>query len=385
MSVEVFQLQADSVSAEELRRSTYLTLARNASGTIGTVAGGVVPGTAGDLAVTAPASGLSVNVAAGECVVPGSALYASVPSGYYLRNTGTLNVTGFTANPSNPTIYALVATINDAAYHGAVNSGVIQSVAGTPTTGATLANLSGAPSIPDASLLLAWILVPTSATSIITADIANVARLVTVVPIWNVVTDSAGGTISTALSGDSRMCNATTASTTYSGLSGAPGARYRFAREDGSSNTCTIDAPAGGNIVGPGVAAGVSSIPLNAAGAFVELVGDGTNLRIIGGALNTGNVQVTSFTNGFSAGQSVYYRAIGNRVRVIGAVTGGTAATVAFTLPSLYAPSTAEAGTFPAQEYGSGGTTLTSVGVATSGAVTPATGASWLGFEFLTD
>lgn len=97
---------------------------------------------------------------------------------------------------------------------------------------------------------------------------------------WNVVPDTAGGTI-TPLSGDSRVCDATTANTVYSGLIGNQGARYRFARKDATSNTCTINAPSGGNIVGPGLGSGVSAITLPMQGETVELQGDGTNLRVV--------------------------------------------------------------------------------------------------------
>src|SRR5579863_6010471 len=126
MTVEVFQLQASSVSGEDFRRSiTDGLLSRNSSGAIGTTSGGVYPAS-GELAVTAPASGLSVNVAAGVCWVPGSTSFATTPGGYYVRNTATLNVTGISANGSNPTIYAIVATVNDAIYHGTTNNAVIQ-------------------------------------------------------------------------------------------------------------------------------------------------------------------------------------------------------------------------------------------------------------------
>jgi hypothetical protein len=48
---------------------------------------------------------------------------------------------------------------------------------GTPTTGATLSNLSGAPSPPTSSLALGYVLVPTSAVNIVSADILNVASV----------------------------------------------------------------------------------------------------------------------------------------------------------------------------------------------------------------
>ena len=110
-----FGISAETYSAEITRRTIESVLQRATSASVGTVVGGIL-GSGADLQMTAPGSGLSVNVSAGECVVPGSALYASTPSGYYLHNTASLNVTGFTANGSNPTIYLVCATINDATY-----------------------------------------------------------------------------------------------------------------------------------------------------------------------------------------------------------------------------------------------------------------------------
>lgn len=151
-------------------------LARNSSGTVGTVAGGII-GT-GDLAISAGGS-LTINIAAGECVIPGSLLYASAVSGYYLRNTSTFNISINTANPTNPRVDLVCGTINDATYHGATNNGVLQVIPGTPTSGATLSNLSGAAALPDASLLLGYVLVPASASSIVSGDIAQSSSRVT--------------------------------------------------------------------------------------------------------------------------------------------------------------------------------------------------------------
>lgn len=173
MTVESFPfgISAENYSAEIVRRAIEVVLARNSSGAIGTVAGGVAGAT--DFLLTAPGSGLSVNVAAGECVVPGSAAFASTPSGYYLRNTATLNLPISTANPSNPRVDLVCGTINDATYHGATNNGVLQVVTGTPSSGANLTNLTGAAALPDASLLLGYVLVPAAATNIVSGDLGQ--------------------------------------------------------------------------------------------------------------------------------------------------------------------------------------------------------------------
>lgn len=175
MSVEVspFGIAATTDVAEVVRRAINVMMARNAAGAVGTVAGGV--GSLSDFALSAPGSGLSVNVAAGECVVPGSAAFASTPSGYYLRNTASLNLPISTANPSNPRIDMVCATINDATYHGSTNNGVIQVVTGTASSGANLSNLTGAPALPDASALIGYVLVPAAASNITSGDLGYAA------------------------------------------------------------------------------------------------------------------------------------------------------------------------------------------------------------------
>lgn len=172
MAVEVspFAIQANDYSAEITRRGTLgVFLARGS--TIGSVAGGFANVTAGDMLMAAPVSGMSVNVAPGECVVPGST--STTQGGYYLFVNSTTNLSIATANPSNPRIDLVCATINDATYSGSLNSGVLQVVTGTPTSGATLVNLSGAPALPTSSLLIGYVLVPAAASSIVAGDLGD--------------------------------------------------------------------------------------------------------------------------------------------------------------------------------------------------------------------
>ena len=130
-----FGVQALSYSGEQERRGTFgFLLARGA--TIGSVAGGVVNFAAGDFIATAPASGMSVNNAAGEAVVPGST--STTQSGYPTRGSSTTNSVIAAADPSKPRIDGVYLQINDAAYAGVTNSAVITVVTGTPTSGATL-------------------------------------------------------------------------------------------------------------------------------------------------------------------------------------------------------------------------------------------------------
>lgn len=163
-------IQGDNYSAELTRRGTSgFLLARGA--TIGSVTGGVVNFAANDLQMSPPGSGLSVNVAVGECIVPGSS--SSTQGGYYFRGSSTTNLAVATANPTNPRVDLVCATVNDAAYTGSLNTGILQVVTGTPTSGATLSNLTGAPSLPTSSLLIGYILVPANATNIISADLGD--------------------------------------------------------------------------------------------------------------------------------------------------------------------------------------------------------------------
>ncbi len=158
----------NTYTAEIMRRAIYdVILARTSA--VGSVFGGVIMG--GDLALTAPASGMSVNTAVGEAMVPGSS--SSTQSVYYLRVSAQTNISIAASNPSNPRIDLVCATINDQTYSGSTNNGVIQVVTGTPTSGATLANPSGAPALPASSLFLGYVLVPANASNIITSDILS--------------------------------------------------------------------------------------------------------------------------------------------------------------------------------------------------------------------
>jgi hypothetical protein len=156
--------QASNYPAEQSRRAWFFPIA-----TTGGVKG------AGDLAPTAPGSGLSINNGTGELIIPGT---ESTTQGlYYGRCSATQNTSVSTASGSNPRIDTVCATVSDSGYTepsgGSGDKWSIQVVAGTPTSGATLSNLSGVASLPASSLLLCYILVPTSASNIITADIGD--------------------------------------------------------------------------------------------------------------------------------------------------------------------------------------------------------------------
>lgn len=173
-----FANQASSYSAEVARRAILSPYARTAANSPGILAGGLL--SASDMQLTAPASGMSVNVSVGEAIVGGSE--GGTQGGYYAHNASQTNLVISTANPSNPRIDTVCVTIADAGYtepSGASgNAAVLQVVTGTPTSGANLTNLNGKAGLPLSSLLLGYVLVPNGASNIITADVANKATVV---------------------------------------------------------------------------------------------------------------------------------------------------------------------------------------------------------------
>lgn len=169
-------LNAGSYAAEQTRRAAFAWAARTAANSPGIIAGGLL--SASDCQLSAPASGLSVNLSTGEMLIPGNE--GGSQGGNYARVTSQTNLPIATANATNPRIDLVCATVNDAQYTapaGGVTSGqwAPHVMTGTPTSGATLANLSGVAALPGSSLLLGYVLVPANATNIITADILNVA------------------------------------------------------------------------------------------------------------------------------------------------------------------------------------------------------------------
>jgi hypothetical protein len=147
---------------------------RRALGTLIGSAGGIVA--SGDCAVSQQSTpNMSVQIAAGQVWVPGTSTASQGP--YYSRNGASVTVVIAASNPSNPRIDTVIAQVQDAAYAGTLKQIAPAVITGTPTVGATLSNLSGAGAVPASSLVLAYVLVPAGATSIVTANILNVAPL----------------------------------------------------------------------------------------------------------------------------------------------------------------------------------------------------------------
>jgi len=130
-----------------------------------------------DLVVSQRAAGAnySVDVSAGWASIRHTTLN---PGGLYgVYNDGVVNVANpNAANGSNPRIDLLSVQVKDVTDSGdASNTPLFVWTAGTATAGATLANLSGKPAAPANSLSLAYVLIATGATSIVTANLLDVS------------------------------------------------------------------------------------------------------------------------------------------------------------------------------------------------------------------
>jgi hypothetical protein len=123
-----------------------------------------------DLAVTQNGTpNMSVNVAIGWAAIVGD--YATNMGAYVAYNDAVQNLTITTASGSNPRIDRIVMTVSDSYYTGTLNQVAFQVLAGTPAASPT------APAIPTNSISLATILVGTSVTSILTANITDTRTL----------------------------------------------------------------------------------------------------------------------------------------------------------------------------------------------------------------
>jgi len=116
-------------------------------------------------------TGLSVLVASGWAAIVGTT--QSNMGTYTTYNDATTVLSITTANPTNPRIDLVCATVRDAYYTGAFNDVILQVVAGTP------AGSPVAPALPANSISLATVAVGAGATAITTANITDTRVLVT--------------------------------------------------------------------------------------------------------------------------------------------------------------------------------------------------------------
>lgn len=115
--------------------------------------------------------GLSVVVDSGWAAIVGTT-QANMGT-YVTYNDASLVLSLNTADPTNPRIDLVCATVNDAYYTGSLNNVIIQVVAGTP------AGSPVAPSLPANSISLATVAVGAGATAITDANITDTRVLVT--------------------------------------------------------------------------------------------------------------------------------------------------------------------------------------------------------------
>ena len=149
-----YAIGADSHSAEVFRRAISSLL----GGVTGVADGGIVNAT--DLQVSA-GSGNSINVAAGECWIPGNSEGTKMGA-YYAYNDATVNL-GITPSGSGIVFAIVVASVNDQAYTG--NPSYTGAPADDSWGLAVIQQLGSYPATPTNSLLLAQVQVPISASS----------------------------------------------------------------------------------------------------------------------------------------------------------------------------------------------------------------------------
>jgi hypothetical protein len=116
-------------------------------------------------------AGLSVVVASGWAAIVGTT-QANMGT-YVTYNDASAVLSLNTADPTNPRIDLVCATVNDAYYTGSLNNVVLQVVAGTP------AGSPVAPALPANSITLATVAVGAGATAITNANITDTRVLVT--------------------------------------------------------------------------------------------------------------------------------------------------------------------------------------------------------------
>lgn len=142
------------------------------------IAEGVVGSTAMAVSQRGAGANLSVDVAAGVAWVKGDE--SALQPTYRCYNDATVNLAIAAADGSNPRIDRVIAEVRDSAFAGVSTDWRLRVITGTPSSGATLTNLTGAGAVPNNALLLANVSVPTSDTTISDAQIANVATLASV-------------------------------------------------------------------------------------------------------------------------------------------------------------------------------------------------------------
>jgi hypothetical protein len=161
------------VTPEYLQTKTYSAMRdRLALEHGGPVQSGVWGST--DLKVTQRGAGANMSVD----VALGFALIRATDSGnagiYHVENNATVNVAVTASSGSNPRIDQIILTIKDSTDAASgTDVPTLSVLTGTASAGATLDNRTGAAALPNSAIRLADILVPTSSSTVTTANIRD--------------------------------------------------------------------------------------------------------------------------------------------------------------------------------------------------------------------
>jgi hypothetical protein len=242
-------LQAGSYPAESDRLTQQALYAT--TGIIGSASLAVTP--------NSPA-GMSVRVASGWAAVVGTTQANMGVYTFYNNATDTLTIT--TADPTNPRIDRIVATVRDAYYSGAFNDVIFQVLPGTPAGSPT------APATPANSISLATVAVGAGVTQINAGNITDTRPEVTTnlpAPGLNFAVNAQTGTTYTTVASDNgklvTQANASAITTTIppnSSVDYPVGAQITFARYGAGS--VTIQGGSGVTIVSTGITAATPTL-----------------------------------------------------------------------------------------------------------------------------
>lgn len=166
-------MDGGTYNGQLLRTNLVAAMALNAPGMA--LRGGVFP--SGGQMIVSAGSGLTVGVATGACLIP--SVTGSAYGGYTFSLTSPATLTVATPDPTSPRVDLVCAFATDDG--NSTSSCGVEIIAGTPTAGATLGNLNGAPSLPGtptSALMLGYVLVTPSATSVTGNVTSNPAETV---------------------------------------------------------------------------------------------------------------------------------------------------------------------------------------------------------------